>query len=290
MSNALSLLREIAETLGAPSANLPSGYRMAGEDADAEDMLADAPVRPSVDPDFKYSSGPDMMSDHRMPTLDPGTKTIAGETPNQALPAELFIRYEDVNGNVSLRSITMRGVSADTDGAVLLRCFCHLRGEPRIFRAGRILDAVDSVTGKHWEPPTGFLRYWGEAKTEEAPADGTLEALKSARHGVIILTFLAQCDGRQDIAETEIIIEYLLQYAYKHEINPERLAEFMSRLKPDKTAFLESAEALASGNGETTLENVLVFAGRLIQADGVLHDNEREFAARLMSFRQTGNG
>lgn len=287
MSSALSLLRDIAEAVGPPAAQVPNGYRMAGEAEDADDMLASAaPMRTRLDASFKYETTQgDMMSDPRAPTLDPGSKTIAGEAPNHALPAELFIRYEDVNGQVSLRSITLRGVSQDNEGAVLLRCFCHMRGEPRIFRAGRILEAIDSVTGNMWDPPTGFLHYWGEAKLENAPTDGTLEALKDARHGAIVLTFLAQCDGRQDISETEIIIEYILHHGYKHEIDPERLAQFLARLKPDNAAFVESAEALAGGKAETSLEDVLMYAGRLIQADGVLHEKEREYAQQLLSFR-----
>lgn len=254
METALGLLRRIADTEGPPEPTVPPGYSMAGDAEDAGDLL-------------------EVVAD-----------------PDDCLPAELFIRYADGDGNGSLRSITLRSVKRTDDGGILLSCYCHLRAAPRTLHAGRIIEAIDSVSGEDRTPPTGFLDYWG-MNTAPAPVpDGTLEALKAARHGVVVLTFLSRCDGRQHPSDIEVIVEYLVQHAYRYEIDVSRLAEFMARLKPDVEAFRESAEILAAGEGESSLETVLMYAGRLIQADGVMHEAEEQFARELMAYRRTGDG
>lgn len=252
MAGALDLLRQIAMSVGPPAPSLPPGRMMMSEGDDSQDMLDDV------------------------------------EGPETTLPGELFVSYVDTNSLQSTRSITLRGVKRDEDGAVILRCFCHLRADMRTFRTAQIIEAVDIISGEPLTPPTNFLRYWGLTPAPRNAPDPTLAALKTARHGVVVLSFLSRCDGFQHPSEIEVIVKFLLQHGGGYTIDPTRLAAFLARMKPNTDLFSHSAEMLASGKGECGLDAVLHYAGMLIEADGVVHENEVHYTKELMKYVRRG--
>lgn len=82
------------------------------------------------------------------PSMDPATaRSIAQPTDVLEPGRRVQIRYQNAEGEESLRTIRVRRSWVGTYGASYIRAFCELRGEERTFRVSRVLT-VREVPGK----------------------------------------------------------------------------------------------------------------------------------------------
>lgn len=57
---------------------------------------------------------------------------------------DVMMDYEDANGNITRRRVTLTQVVADHSGYIHLLGYCHLRQAPREFRADRVIALADT--------------------------------------------------------------------------------------------------------------------------------------------------
>ncbi|MDW3204606.1 MAG: TerB family tellurite resistance protein [Alphaproteobacteria bacterium] len=212
--------------------------------------------------------------------------TVYDDPAGEWLPLGLLIRYVDAVGEISSRRVTVYSCRFSDKGDPRLTGYCHLRKAKRSFRADRILEAVDAVTGEVYSPPSAFLEHFGFSAVDASPVDQTAAAIRAAQHGLTVLVFLARCDGHVHLSERDVLHQYLIDRAFEYEIDVDRANVLLDRFAPDAASMMASATLLAKGAGETSLERVLLLAARMIDADGVIDEQEAKFAVELKSVLQ----
>lgn len=197
----------------------------------------------------------------------------------------LMIRYNDARGRASQRRISVISVGPGED-CFLLRAYCHERRAPRSFRSERIVEAIDMATGEVIEDMTAWLVDGaGEPSTPR-------QALQAAHDGLIVLTFLAKCDGKLHAAEMDVAREFVMEYDGGEGVDPEMLERHMLRMWPDLESYEEAIDRLADRGDELVL--TAGFGLELIGADGKVTPEEAEFAEMLREavpgdFRRVGD-
>lgn len=182
----------------------------------------------------------------------------------------LGIDYVDSAGTPSRRRITIRSLSSR--GAVLLiNAFCHEREAIRQFRCDRIEELVVLSTGEVIEDIPKFF-------DGLAGRDPTAEVLRGCRHALQILTFIGRCDEYLHPAEQAEIVDFIIFSApTPAAIDEERVRRHVSALYPDKVSYYKSLRAIKFSGGEA-IRQIVKTMRRVIDADGVFHDKEFEWA------------
>lgn len=198
----------------------------------------------------------------------------------ETLSTSLFIEYVDALGCESRRRITLMAVVTQPND-LLLHCYCHERAAPRCFRASRIRETIDLATGELVQDTAELIRRL--ACILNYPAESSLaatqDALRRCRHGLVVLTFLARCDGYLHPSEMQVLLNYLDHNAQFPGIDPELADWALRRLDVNRHAYDRAVNALSQRQDD--LWQVARFARRLIDADGTLSPEESEFAIVL---------
>jgi hypothetical protein len=198
------------------------------------------------------------------------------------LPAGAIIEYRDENGHWSVRRITL--VSADPQGDVpSLIAYCHVRRELRRFdfqRIERILDPHGAVGT--YSSPEAFLDWFRFDKPGPEETETAARALlRAARDELTVLMFFSRCDGYLHPAERSVLLDYITQTYGDDAVDPDDLWEVVRRLYPDSDSMMAAAKAIVDTDGTDALDNLRDSIKRLIEADGVIHNNEALHAIEL---------
>ncbi len=114
----------------------------------------------------------------------------------------------------------------------------------------------------------------------ELKRDSTIEVLKANHDALNILVFLARCDGEYHASEDDVIAQFLRDRAIDADFDADMAIRYARQINPDPECFCESVAALAAERPEE-LVTVAQFAKLLIEADGVIAEEEEEFALAL---------
>lgn len=182
----------------------------------------------------------------------------------------LGITYVDSQGDKSRRRITVRSLVSRGD-VLMVNAYCHEREAVRQFRIDRIEELVVLSTGEVIEDAAGFF-------DRLAGRDPTAEALAGCRHALQVLTFLARCDGHLHPAEQAEIAEFVIENAPRPlEIDEKRVRQHVSALYPDQTSYCRALRAIRFSGGDQ-MRQLSRAIRRVLDADGLLHDSEFEWA------------
>ncbi len=198
------------------------------------------------------------------------------------------IDYVDHAGHPSHRRISVWAVERNPEGVPILVARCHERQAARAFRVDRI-TAVTDFDGTRREPLArfffetfGFL--WpkearlGAMREEDARWDRIREVAR--RSGIGLLAALARADHLIRAAEVDEMRLYCEAACAAKGIDltgaeSERLAAWLSRLRPTAETIEADLEALFQSDPETIA--TLLRAGlKVVSADGALHGREAE--------------
>jgi hypothetical protein len=203
---------------------------------------------------------------------------LAEEVEEDDLGEYLVIRYVNVKGEESTRRITVHRFSR-RDGLTYIHAYCHERRAARQFRSDRIESVIDVETGEVLDENQEIadrLATMARPKTIEHATD---QAVADCRSGLIILMFLARCDGLHP-SEIDVILQYLDHSCAAPGIDETRACEAISRMWPDEVAYARAVRRLSQFNPDE-LHRTARFARHLIDADGALSAEEHRFAQQL---------
>lgn len=177
---------------------------------------------------------------------------------------------------VTIRRIFKRGEQIMVEG------FCHEREAPRIFIGARIKAVEDLNSGEvHNEPREFLLGQLAALPGEAMPGhSGAAQALNKVRDELTCLVFLAHVDGELDETEKRVVKNYIKRRCEGIRYNPDDIDKHLSRLYPDEDSFYAAMEKVL--DDPYVLGDFVEVFVRLILADGMIHDEEREFLAELL--------
>lgn len=217
-----------------------------------------------------------------VPDEDPDDMMTSEDGERVYLPAGAVIEYRDKNENWSVRRITL--VSADPEGAVpSLNAYCHVRCGLRRFRFDRIERILDphGAVGTY-ASPEAFLNWFRYDKPGEDESETAARALlRAARHELTVLMFFTRCDGYLHPAERSVLLDYITKTYGDDAVDPDDLWEVVRRLYPDSDTMMAAAQAIVNADGTDALDDLRRSIKRLIEADGVIHNNEALHAIEL---------
>lgn len=183
------------------------------------------------------------------------------------------IDYENADGEVSSRDITIRSLAWSVNGDMLIKAYCHTRRCARCFRVDRIIEMASLATGEIYNDAADFLRPF-------APDSGDVEAKKSAktainrcRYGLQILAYFSHCDG-QVPEERAVILDYVADRCEDLEYDQKVVYEYVMALHPDSDCFIRAARYAREHDGDRLWEVLKRYIVMLVDADGVLSIEE----------------
>ena len=177
------------------------------------------------------------------------------------------IVYTDAKGRESNRRITVKSLNNQRSD-LLVKAFCHERQAARSFKASRITQVVDLETGEVFDDAADlFSKYLSN--------DPTYETLRTCGPGLQVLTFMARCDDDFHYLEQDIIMEYVLSKSPEN-IDYDAVRSHVYGLYPDSESF-ERGLILVSKKGESELTDILHWMRRVVDADGVISEDEFEW-------------
>ncbi len=201
----------------------------------------------------------------------------------QDVGAAYFITYIKSNNASSKRRISVKKVSKNAKGNIMLNCYCHERKAFRSFRADRIQEAIDLATG---EVIVDFLQALNNATgshiatDREAPSVTAL-ALSKCKHALNILVFLGRCDDRLHPFEIDIIAQYLMNQFFDANLIEQEIYDHLNRLYPDHETYISSIEHV---HKHENLPRLMRFACQMIQADEIITDEEHKFVEEMQQY------
>lgn len=209
------------------------------------------------------------------------------------LPAGALIEYVDDHNQFSVRRITLELCQPEGDEPSLIG-FCHSRNNLRRFKLDRIKRVLDPHGALLSYPsPEAFLsRFHVEPPEPDDEVDNSAEIalktlLRAARHELTVLMFFTRCDGYLHPAERAVILDFIFDTYGEDGGSPDDVWEVVRRLYPDSRCMLQSARAIVKSDGTDSLEALQNTIRRLIEADGVIHNNEVLHAMELAYLGQS---
>lgn len=196
------------------------------------------------------------------------------------LPAALVLEYRDDNGQESTRRVTL--LSADTDGSdPNITALCHMRQDYRRFRIASIARVIDPLGATDAYPSvTACLdRFRANPDMPAAQSAGGLP--RATWDQLVVLMFFARCDGYMHPSERRIMLDFVAERHGPIDSPVDEAWEVIRRLYPDSRTMLASARAVAREGGPDALESLKQTIRHLIEADGLIHNDEALHAIEL---------
>ena len=216
-----------------------------------------------------------------LPNTDDEESIVVREDVASAdIGSALFISYVDSEGLGSCRRISVHTVRR-IQGDLLLNCYCYERRAPRCFRASRIKEVTDLTTGEIIDDLDDLMRRLSGDLTvaRESEAAATNAVLRSHKHALLVLVFLARCDGHQHPSETDVLMDYLDYCCAAPGLDIGLASDVIRRTHVDRTLAQRALRQLQKDDEQ--LRQVARHAYRLIEADGSLTPEEMEFGIAI---------
>ncbi|WP_066045549.1 MULTISPECIES: WYL domain-containing protein [Sphingomonadales] len=217
------------------------------------------------------------------PDWSPDLPDQEDEPPAEALPElsiaghNCIVTYVDSRGRPSTRQLTCTRLE-DLQGVQYLFAWCLHRKAHRRFRLDRISEVSDAVSGETLGDGSSYFARFGQWHVQDAPLHWGLSPCHHAdlRAGLIVLMFMARCDGEVHEAELEVVEQLVTSFWLRCEtladlpLNEIRAAA--DRIAPDSESFFVALERARQSQALTRI--IVPYLERVMVADGRLHAHE----------------
>lgn len=215
------------------------------------------------------------------------TSQKAPGTIEHAEGQSFVLHYRDVDGNPSIRAVSVWSIRHTDSGVPVLVAKCHLRQATRYFRVDRI-DAVTDFDGVLIEPISEFLSdtfgiIWPPSDAERAAANEFQARWTRLRtvcreNGGVLLTAVGLADGELVPDEVGAILDFVsrccarskLEFGVKED---DRLRLYIRRLRPTTELIDRALDRMTQAEPAAIIETLSACA-RVMEADGNIHPAE----------------
>lgn len=224
----------------------------------------------------------------RLPIADP-PETASEPSPfenvdlTELIGLRVGLMYEDAEGDVSEREVTVRTLRRGADGGLSLQCLCHMRKAHRQFLLRRVRALYDIETGEAFENPEAFLHAFGGAALSRNPVEKAAAAISGVKAELHALVFLARCDGWHE-SEVPVAVNFVLDGpAASVDVDIHEVERQVRALDPDEETF-RRAVYFVRHSGADSARRLTRAIRRIVDADGVISDAEANFVTILGNF------
>jgi hypothetical protein len=190
-------------------------------------------------------------------------------------PVGVFMEYEDTQGSLSSRLITIRRFQGPS-GSRMLQAWCHMRDAVRSFREDRILSITDLTTGEVFDERASIATWLDDLEAAGKAAGPMLT------DAATLLGFIAAADQSLAAAEGGLVADTLGALSGGQGFDATALIHRLAALAPDEMLVRAAAGRAASWPGpdrERLTQAVLAMP----KVDGKSHPQERRAARAVVA-------
>lgn len=221
-------------------------------------------------------------SENELPASVTEAPASGGEIVVADISVPVGIVYWDEFNGLADRIISVRRVFT-VGSDILTDAFCHDLQAPRIIAFSRTVRWYDIFSLKPYENPQNLLLNGMRDALPDgrSPSLSLLEVLSKVRYELSGLAFVGGAGSARGDYENTVILNYVRERCSDIPFDTEEILNYISLLSADEQSFYESVDVMVKQPQDVLRSFVETFL-RLITADGVLHDNEREILAELL--------
>lgn len=229
-----------------------------------------------------YEEEKEEASENEFPPSFTEDQASGGETVAADISVPVGIVYWDEFNGLADRIISVRRVFT-VGSDILTDAFCHDLQAPRIIAFSRTVRWYDIFSLKPYENPQNLLLNGMRDALPDGriPSLSLLEVLSKVRYELSGLAFVGGVGSARGDYENTVILNYVRERCSDIPFDTEEILNYISLLSADEQSFYESVDVMVKQPQDVLRSFVETFL-RLITADGVLHDNEREILAELL--------
>lgn len=214
-------------------------------------------------------------------------KTIQNSVEFQSgISVKVTINYESISGNLKNRDFIIRRVIKH-NGEYFVDGLALDVQSPRLVRVNKISHITDSATHIVYSDPFRFIQnvLGVHIEDEFLPEEMSdfAKAIKETSNEITVLMYLVALDGIRDAKERFCVLQYIRSRVPYLNYDETQMNDYLISLAPDDDSF-SMALARVIKKGKLVIEPLLQVVLDIITADGVVHEKEKAFLARLIDF------
>ncbi len=182
--------------------------------------------------------------------------------------ADLQLTYKDSKGKRTETYVSISGY----DGSAYLKGVCNLSNSNRTFRIDRILNVIDTETGKTIDNVPDHLL----EKYRLSPEYAISEVFKKHLDIIKVLFYVGKADGQLGAAERKIIYQTIRSIAKKQDLTDAYIGKYFKKLKvPNVQGFKNAFGRVCKKQSKQTLQ-LYYTAKKIVATQKKIHANEAE--------------
>jgi hypothetical protein len=178
------------------------------------------------------------------------------------------------SGGTTRRRVRLNTIK-DVGTDINFSAWCYVRENYRTFKLSKVIEIYDIATGDTYLRPRDYFEELGilATLTEEA------KAISECFNELTVLAFLGACDGQFLPEEKDELVKHVCLKA-DIALDQDAVRRRVTAFAPDEKAFLKAMRNLETDEeGHRALVRSI---RRVIEADGLAHQNEIVIGAKLL--------
>lgn len=197
-----------------------------------------------------------------------------------------FISYESMSSNVKKREFLIRRIIKNKEEYFIDGVAIDLKA-PRVIRVSQISYITDIASKTTYADPYKFLQnVLGIDVAEEylpEPMTDFAKAIQETGSEITVLMYLVALDSVRDSNERKCVLDYVRSRVPYLDYSDEQMNDYLISLAPDDDSFAMAFHRVLK-RGKLIVEPLFQTIINVITADGVVHQKEKAFLARLIDW------
>ncbi len=196
------------------------------------------------------------------------------------------ISYESMTSNVKKRDFLIRRVIKNKSEYFIDGIALDIKA-PRVIRVSQISCIEDLATKTLYSDPYLYLQNILGIEIEESylpePMSDFAKAINEVGSEITVLMYLVAIDNKRMAKERLAVLKYIRSRLPHLNYEDEQMNDYLISLAPDDDSFSMAFHRCLK-KGKLVVEPLLQAVLDVITADGVVHEKERAFLAKLIDW------
>ena len=196
------------------------------------------------------------------------------------------ISYESISSNVKKREFLIRRVIKNKSDYFIDGIALDIKA-PRIIKVNQISCIEDLSTNMLYSDPYIYLQNVLGIEIEESylpePMSDFAKAINETGAEATVLMYLVSIDNKRTAKERLAVLKYLRSRLPHLDYTDEQMNDYIISLAPDDESFSMAFHRCLK-KGKLVIEPLIQAVLNVITADGVVHEKERAFLAKLIDW------
>ena len=209
----------------------------------------------------------------------------ASET-KSGIAIKACISYESISANVKKREFLIRRIIKNKSDYFIDGIALDIKA-PRIIKVNQISCIEDLSTNMLYSDPYIYLQNVLGIEIEDSylpePMSDFAKAINETGAEATVLMYLVSIDNKRSAKERLAVLKYLRSRLPHLNYTDEQMNDYIISLAPDDESFSMAFHRCLK-KGKLVIEPLIQAVLNVITADGIVHEKERAFLAKLIDW------